>query len=332
MTGMILRRTLSAALVVFIVTTIVFALVHFAGDPAAAALGQRASPAQVAAFRHRHGLDQPWHEQYASYLGLAPCHRVYAADDPQRVPEGRRCGLLQGDLGRTYLTGEPVTQVIADRLPRTLLLGFMTLVVELVLGVLLGVAAALRKQTWVDSYLTTLAIFGTSLPTYVTGPVALSVLAAALGLFPVGGYGETAWAHVRHAMLPALLLGTLGAASYARIVRGEMIEAMQSDYVRTARAKGLSEARVVFRHGLRNAILPVVTLIGLSMPTLVAGAIITEKVFGWPGMGSLTIQAVTGLEAPTLVAIVIVFAIMVQLGNVAADLGVAALDPRTREK
>jgi peptide/nickel transport system permease protein len=331
MTGMALRRVLAGLLVVWIVTTIVFALVHFAGDPAAAALGQHGTAAQKAAFRKKHGLDQPWLEQYTSYLGITPCHRVYPPDDPLRIRPGARCGLLQGDLGRTYLTGEPVTQVIADRLPRTMLLGGMTLLIELLFGVLLGVVAARKRHTWIDSYITTLTIVGSSIPTYVTGPVTLSVFAAALGLFPVGGYGEGALGHVHHALLPALLLGTLGAAGYARIVRGEMIEVMQSDFVRTARAKGLRERDVVLRHGLRNAILPVVTLIGLSLPTLVSGAIITEKVFGWPGLGSLTIQAVNGLEAPTLLGVVIVFAVTVQIGNVAADLGVAALDPRTRK-
>ena len=332
MMGMTLRRIAAALLVVWIVTTIVFMLVHVAGDPAAAALGQHGTDDQKHAFREKHGLNEAPFEQYLSYLGLSICHRQYPPDDPSRIPSGGRCGLLQGDLGRTYLTGEPVTQVIADRLPRTMLLGVMTLIVELLLGVLIGVIAALRHRTWIDNYLTSVSIIGTSLPTYVTGPVALSVFAASLGIFPVGGYGESAWDHVYHAMLPALLLGTMGAAGYARIVRGEMIEVMRSDFVRTARAKGLSERDVILKHALRNAILPIVTLVGLSLPGLVSGAIITEKVFGWPGIGSLTIQAVNGLEAPTLLGVVIVFAVTVQLGNGAADLAVALLDPRTRTK
>ena len=175
-----------------------------------------------------------------------------------------------------------------------------------------------------------LALLGISLPTFVTGLWFLSYFAFQLGWFPVGGYGVSFADHLHHGVLPALTLAVVGAATYARVMRGEMIEALRSDYVRTARAKGLAELRVVLLHAGRNALLPIVTMVGVSLRILVSGAIITEAIFGWPGMGRLAVEAISGLDLPVVMGIVFVACTTVQLGNVLADLAVAALDPRVR--
>jgi len=323
------RRILFGAAVVAIVTSSVFGLVYVAGDPAVAALGARARPAQIAAFRRKHGLDRPLHTQFAAYLGITPCIRVYAADDPTRPRPGAGCGLLQGDLGRSYLFDEPVSESIARRLPRTVLLGAMALGFEIVFGLLAGFVAALRRNRFEDFAVLASTSLAASFPTFVIGPVALYVIAFRCGFFPVGGLGTTGLDHMRHAILPALVLSIGGAASYARLFRTELVDAYRSEYIRAVRSRGLNE-RVVTRHAVRNALGPIAQLIGLSLPGLVGGAIITEKVFAWPGLGLLSVDAVVALDAPTILAVVLMGAVAVQVGNVAADIALAWLDPRVR--
>jgi peptide/nickel transport system permease protein len=175
-----------------------------------------------------------------------------------------------------------------------------------------------------------IAFVGLSLPTFVTGPIFLSRLAFRLGWFPVGGYGFDLWSHVYHAVLPAFVLAIVGAATYARLMRSEMIETLGEDYVRTAMAKGLSRPRVVLAHAARNALLPIVTVLGLSLPLIVSGAIVTEHIFAWPGMGALAVESIHKLDAPTIIGVVVVTSLAVQAGNLLADIAVAALDPRVR--
>lgn len=302
------RRVSWALLVLWLVMSGVFLLVHVIGDPARAALGEKAGPAQLDAFRHKHGLDQPLGKRYAEYL----------------------VDLATLELGTSYQDEEPVLELIGRRLPRTLLLGAMALTLELAIGLLLGVLAAVKRNSWFDTSVMSLAIVGISMPTFVTGLWFLSYFAFRLGLFPVGGYGVGFVDHLRHGFLPALTLAIVGAATYARVMRGEMIEALRSDYVRTARAKGLPPGRVVVMHAGRNALLPIVTMVGISLRILVSGAIITEAIFGWPGMGRLAVEAISGLDLPVVMGIVFVACTAVQLGNVLADLAVAALDPRLR--
>jgi peptide/nickel transport system permease protein len=201
---------------------------------------------------------------------------------------------------------------------------------ELLLGLGIGVVAALRRNTWFDTSVMVLSIVGISMPTFVTGLWFLSYFAFRLGLFPVGGYGVDFWDHVKHGFLPALTLAVVGAATYARVMRGEMIEALRSDYVRTAYAKGLAPTRVVLLHAGKNALLPIVTLVGMSLRVLVSGAIITEAIFAWPGIGRLAVEAISGLDLPVVMGIVFIASGAVQLGNVLADITVAALDPRVR--
>lgn len=323
------RRLAFGFAVVALVTTAVFLLVYVAGNPAATALGPHAGPEQIAQFEHKQGLDRPLHVQFLAYVGAIPCLRQYETGDPTAPRPGARCGLLQGDLGRSYLFGEPVTEVILARLPRTVLLGGMALGFELLFGLLAGLVAALRRDSFEDFALLATTSLGASLPTFVTGPVALYVLAFLAGWFPIGGYGTTPLEHLHHAILPSLMLSVGGAASYARLLRSELVEALRSDYVRAARARGLPEGRVL-RHALRNALAPVAAMIGLSLPGLVGGAIVTESVFGWPGLGKLSVQAVNALDAPTVLAVVLMSALAVQAGNLLADLALAWLDPRVR--
>ena len=308
MLSFIARRLGWAIVVLWIVMSGVFMLVHVIGDPARAALGEKAGPAQLDAFRHKHGLDRPLTSRYGQYL----------------------LSLATFDLGSSFQDEEPVLQLIGRRLPRTLLLGGMALIMELLLGLGIGIVAALRRNSWFDTAVMGTAILGISMPTFVSGLLFLSYFAFRLGWFPVGGYGVDFIDNVTHAFLPALTLAVAGAATYARVMRGEMIEALRSDYVRTAHAKGLAPARVVLLHAGKNALLPIVTMVGMSLRMLVSGAIITEAIYGWPGMGRLAVEAISGLDLPVVMGIVFIASGAVQLGNVLADITVAAIDPRVR--
>lgn len=304
----VLSRLGRALFVIWASMSLVFVITNLIGDPAAASLGPNAREEQILQYRERHGLDRPFIVQYADYLSHA----------------------VRGDLGRSFRDEEPVLEVILTRLPRTMLLGSMALGFELLMGVALGVIAALRRHTMVDTFAMGLAFVGVSAPTFLTGLIFLQVFAFRLGWFPVGGYGTDFLDHVRHGILPAFTLAIVGAATYARLIRGEMIETLRSDYVRTARMKGLSERRVVLGHALRNALLPAITLAGLSLPLLVSGAIITESLYDWPGMGRLAIEAIHSLDVPMLLGIVLFASIAVQVGNLGAELLISAIDPRVK--
>lgn len=308
MTRLIVKRAAWAVLVLFIVVTGVFLLANAVGDPAAANLGPRASAAQLRVYRHAHGLDRPLPERYGKYM----------------------LGLLRGDLGTSLRDDQPVVDVLLQRLPRTALLGSMALFFELCIGLGFGVFAAVKRNTWVDTAVMSAAFVGVCLPSFVTGPFFLREIAFRLGWFPVGGYGRDALDHVYHAVLPALTLALIGAATYARVMRSEMIEMLRADFVRTARAKGASAIAVVVRHAARNALLPIVTMLGLSLPLIVTGAIITEKIYDWPGVGRLAIESIDALDLPMILGIVLLASTTVQVGNFLADIAVAALDPRVR--
>lgn len=308
MIGYLARRLAWALFVLWVVVSGVFLLVHVVGDPAVATLGEKAQAAQIEEFRARHGLDRPLVERYGSYLK----------------------SLVTLDLGTSYQDGREVTELIQMRLPRTLLLGSMTLAFELILGLSIGIVAALYRQRWPDTLVTTLSLAGISAPTFVTGLLFLGYFAVRLNWFPVGGYGVGALDHLWHAFLPALTLAITGIAVYARVMRAELIEVLDSDFVRAARARGLGPFRVLFMHGVRNALLPIVTLVGISLRVLVSGAIVTETIYAWPGIGRLAVESVTGLDLPVVMGLVFIACATVQAGNLLADLAVAALDPRVR--
>lgn len=304
----ITQRVLVGIVIVFAAISSMFFVANVVGDPAVASLGPNASPEALKAWRRARGYDRPLLERYGRFLA----------------------GIATFDLGTSDRDGQPVMEVIKHRLPRTLLLSGMALSFELAFGLLLGVLAALRRGTLLDTGFMGLAFLGISVPTFVSGPIFLLVFAFRLGWFPVGGYGIGFWDHVQHALLPAFTMAIIGAATYARVMRSEMIETMQADYIRTARAKGLHPFQVVMKHGVRNAMLPIVTLMGLSFPLLVSGAIITEQIFNWPGMGRLALESIDSLDVPMIMGVVLFAAVFVQIGNLLADIAVALLDPRVR--
>lgn len=308
MIELVLKRAGSGVLTVLAAVAFIFFLANGIGDPAVATLGPNASPDRLHDFRHQHGLDRPIVEQFGTYLESA----------------------LSGDLGTSYRDRQPVTRVILQRLPRTVLLMGMAMAMQLLLGLGLGILAALRRNTWFDTGFMGTAFLGISVPTFVSGPIFLMVFAFRFGWFPIGGYGTSPLDHVVHALLPAFTMAIIGTATYARIMRSEMIDQLGADYVRTAKAKGLGPMRVVLGHAARNGLLPIVTLLGLRLPILVAGAIITEDVFNWPGMGRLVIESIFALDVPMIMGVVVVAAIAVQIGNGLADVGVGLLDPRIR--
>lgn len=304
-----LRRLGRAVFVVWAATSIVFLLAQGVGDPASATLGVHATPEQLRAFREEHGLDRTLGQRYLGWWA----------------------GVVRLDLGRSWRDEQPVGEVIATRLPRTMLVGSLALAFELMIGLAIGTIAALRRNRALDTAAMGLAFLGISAPTFLTGLLFLQILAFRLGWFPVGGYGVDRLDHLRHAVLPALTLAIVGAATYARIMRSEMIETLRQDYVRTAKAKGLPPRSVV-RHAFRNALLPIVTLVGLSMPLLVSGAVITETIYQWPGIGRVAYESISAGDVPMILGVVLVAAIAVQLGNLGADLAIAALDPRIRRE
>lgn len=308
MIELVLKRVATGVLIVFAATTFIFFLANGIGDPALATLGPNASAERLAEFRAQHGLDQPLVVQYGRYLGEA----------------------VQGDLGRSFRDQQPVATVIWNRLPRTVLLMGMALSLQYLFGLTIGILAALRRNTWFDTGFMGLAFLGISVPNFVSGPVFLLLFAFLLGWFPIGGYGVGFVDHLWHALLPALTMAIIGASTEARVMRSEMIDTLGADYVRTARAKGLHPVRVVLAHAARNALLPIVTLLGLHLPYLVAGAIITEHVYAWPGMGRLVIESITSLDVPVIMGVVVITAVSVQVGNGLADIAVGALDPRVR--
>lgn len=303
-------RVLRSVFVVWLAMSLVFFAVHGIGDPAIATLGPRARPEQIAQFNERHGLDQSMAVQYGRFL----------------------VGMATFDLGTSWRDDRAVVDVLATRLPRTLLLMSLATTFELILGLGLGLLAARRRGSLLDSLAMGLAFLGVSTPSFFLGVLALQFLAFRLGLFPVGGYGVDSSGHLRHALLPALVLASLGAATYARLFRSEIIEVSAQDHVRTAHAKGLSPSRVLLAHVVRNSLPPIVTLLGLSLPALVAGAVVTESIFGWPGMGRLAMESIYSFDLPMLLGIVFVGAITVQIGNLGAELLVSRIDPRTRER
>ncbi|MBI5513636.1 MAG: ABC transporter permease [Deltaproteobacteria bacterium] len=302
------RRLLWAVFILWFVSTVTFFGSLRIGDPVATLAGPHASARDRAYIRTFYHLDRPAVVQYGYYLR----------------------GLSRGDLGKSFRYRRPVASLIAERFPRTLLLGSMTLMFQFVVGVLVGTWAAARRGHRDESLVLGATFVGISTPTFLSGKLFLIVLAYRLGWFPIGGYGAGFLDHVRHGVLPAIVLGLLGTAYEARLVRNELSEVLQSDFVRTARAKGLGPVAVVLRHGLRNALLPVVTSLGLSLGSLFGGAIVTEAIFAWPGLGRLAFESIVGLDVPVIMGLVLFSSTGILVGSLFADLAYASLDPRIR--
>jgi peptide/nickel transport system permease protein len=300
----LVSRLAGAVLVVFGVISIVFLLIHLIpGDPVEIMLGEAASSTDREALRVALGLDQPVMLQFTHYLQ----------------------GLLQFDLGTSLQSRRPVTDLLQERLPATLLLAGVTLAVTLALALPLGLLAAVRRGSPWDGGAMTFSMLGVSIPNFWLGPLLILVFSLWLGWFPVSGR-EGAGSVV----LPALTLGTGLAAVLSRMVRSSMLEVLSEDYIRTARSKGLPPHRVILHHGLRNALLPVITLMGLQLGALLAGAVITETVFSWPGIGLLTIEAIQSRDYPLVQACVLLISVGYVLVNLLTDIAYAWADPRIR--
>ena len=303
----LLRRILGTLPVLFGVTLVVFAMTYLTpGDPVVALLGDSAqgiTGEAREALRTQLGLDRPWPVQYLSYVR----------------------GLLQGDLGTSVRSRRPVLDEVRDRLPATAELALAGLAIAVVLGVSLGVAAALRRRTWVDALAIAVALVGVSVPVFWSGFVLMLIFSLELGWLPASGRGTLA-----HLILPALTVGVASAAFIARITRGAVIETLSQDYVRTARAKGLAARVVVVRHALRNALLPIVTVVGLQLGGLLGGSVLTETVFAWPGVGRMLVDAILARDLPLVQGSVLLVSLIFMLVNLLVDLSYAAINPKVR--
>ena len=331
MMARIARRLVWAVLVIWATVTLAFVVSHaLPSDPARMVAGPQARPQDIARIRKELGLDQSMYVQYARFMGRL--FHVARAAEPAK--DHATCAALVGplhlDLGKSAQQRRPVVTILAERLPRTVFLALAAAFVQVLLGVTAGVIAASRKRTAVDHLAVSGSLLGTSAPTFVIGLSFQWLFAHRLGLLPLDGWGDTALDHARSVILPALTLGVFGAAYYTRIVRDEMIGQLGQDYVRTARAKGLSRSAVVVRHALRNALMPVVTIIGVDVGTLVGGAIVTETIFRWPGIGSLAVTAMLDRDGPVIMGCVLVTSVAVVVSTMAVDALYTALDPRVR--
>ncbi|KQY40588.1 ABC transporter permease [Rhizobium sp. Root483D2] len=303
---LILRRLVQTALILFGVAAITFLLLYaLPADPARMIAGRSATAQTVANIRHELGLDQPLLSQFWTYLK----------------------GLSEGNLGRSYAQKTDVGALIAARLPATLILMAAGIAVEVVLGLLLGVLAAVRRGGPVDRFVMMASFVGVSAPQFVAALLLLYVFAVTLAWFPMSGFGTFA-----HVVLPATTLGILGAGWYARMVRSAMIDVLNQDYVRTARAKGLSSARIVFRHALPNALLPIIAMIGIDIGQFMSGVVVVEAVYGWPGIGQLAWQAIQQVDIPIIMGVTLVSALAIVIGNLVADLIAPLIDPRIRAR
>jgi peptide/nickel transport system permease protein len=300
------RRTLQLVPVLLGLTLIVFALQALAlGDPVRAAMGQRGDPEVIARIRADYDLDAPLWTQYGRYLAR----------------------LLRGDVGRSFRQQTPVSDLIIERLPATLRLALAAMGLAVLLGVAAGVAAAVTRGRLVDLAMMTIALVGISIPVFWLGMMLILLFAVTLGWFPISGYGEGDW---RHLVLPACTLGALHVGYIARMTRSSLLEVLREDYLRTARAKGLRERVVLLKHGLRNAALPILTLIGIGLGDLLVGAPLTETVFAWPGLGRLLVAAAANRDLPVVLGATLLFALIYVGASLLVDCCYVVADPRVR--
>jgi len=319
MARFLLRRVVQAVLVMLAATFLAFVLFNYVGDPVNNMVGQEASTEDRAALRDRLGLNDPFVLQFARFVGNA----------------------VQGDFGISYRMQRPVAELIAERFPATAELVLTAALIAIVLGVTLGIYTAIRRESWISRAILTLSLLGSSLPTFVIGIALIYLFSVTLGWLPSFGRGETAtlggWstgflsaAGLKALILPAVTLAFFQLAYFLRLARAEMLEVLHSDFIRTARAMGLRDSTVYYKYALRNAALPVITIIGLKIGDLIAFAIITETVFQWPGMGLLFVQAVAFADVPVMAAYLCMVAFIFVAINLAVDALYLVLDPRLR--
>lgn len=327
-----LRRLGSSLLVLWGVITLAF-VINFAlpGDAARIVAGPQARPADVARIRQKLGLDQPLWIQYGRYLQQL-VHTGPRQVDRKDEKHGS-CGLfgpIHFDLGLSYQQRKPVLELLGSRLPASLLLAAAAMLVQLGIGVVTGTLAAVRKGTLLDHGVVSLTLLGVSAPTFLIGLGLQYLFAYRLRWLPFDGYGQSAGERLLSVVLPALTLGIFGAAYYTRLVRDEVLGQLDQDYARTALAKGASRLRMLVVHVLRNTLLPLVTVVGLDFGTLLGGAIVTEKLFRWPGLGQLSVDAVVERDGPVILGTVLVASSAILVANLLVDLSYTLLDPRSR--
>jgi ABC-type dipeptide/oligopeptide/nickel transport system permease component len=332
MLSYIIKRFLGVIPVLLCVSMLVFGFLRLIpGDPALVMLGERATPANIARVREQLGLDKPVYEQYLTFLSNA----------------------LRGDLGRSVLRQEPVTQEILRRFPATIELALAAMLFAMIVGIPAGVISAVRRGTWFDGSSMLVALTGVSMPIFWLGLMLIYLFAVVLHVLPTGGRLDAgtqltpitnlvlvdsllAWnlpvffQGLRHLLLPALALGTIPMAIIARMTRSSMLEVLGQDYIRTAQAKGLKERTVVVRHALRNAWLPIITVVGLQVGILLSGAILTETVFSWPGIGRWLVDAIYARDYPIVQGVTLVIALIFVVVNLSVDILYALVDPRIR--
>ena len=303
----VVKRLLSLIPVIIAVSILVFLLMHITpGDPALLMLGERAPEEQVENLRARMGLDQPVPVQYLNWAGQ----------------------ILQGDFGRSLRSRRPVLMEIQMRFPNTLILAAAGVLVAIFVGIPIGVISSVYRNSWLDNLFTGMAFVLVGMPVFWTGIMLILIFSVTLGWLPSSGM---AW-DIRNFIMPTIALASVTTATIARIARSSMLDVLNEDYVRTARAKGVSERLVNYKHALRNALIPVVTILGLQFGQMLAGAVLTETVFAWPGMGRLIVDSIRANDFPVVQGSILVFAIAYALVNTAVDIAYAYLDPRVQAK
>jgi ABC-type dipeptide/oligopeptide/nickel transport system permease component len=306
MTQYVLRRLWQSVIVVFGVVTVVFFVLQLTGDPVRIMMGETSSEEDIQNVKRQLGLDRPIHEQYITFLGKA----------------------IQGNFGDSIRQrGQPAMGIVLSRYPATLQLAFMALAFSMILATIFGVVSAVKRYSALDNVVMFLALIGQSVPNFWLGIMLILLFAVQFGLLPSQGSGD---GNPRYLILPMLTLAAPGLARLTRLVRSGMLEILNQDYIRTARAKGLQDGRVIFGHALKNAAIPLVTVIGLDMGALLGGAVVTEQIFAWPGVGLEVIMAINGRDFPVVQAAVFVVAVSFVLINLIVDLLYTWLDPRVR--
>lgn len=312
MLSYIVNRLIGMVAVMFIVATVVFVIIRVTpGDPAAVMLGPDAQPSDVVELRAKLGLDQPLPVQYVSWLGE----------------------IAVGDLGQSIFLNQPVLSAIGDRAEPTLMLTILSMLIAVAIALPVGIASAVWRGSLLDQLVLTVSMFTASIPSFWLGLILMQIFAVKLGWFPVAGYGgpgATFLDRMSHLVLPAIVLGLVNSALITRFTRASMLDVLNDDYVRTARAKGLPERRVVLKHALKNALIPILTVIGLTTALLVSGAVVTETVFGLPGVGNLVVNGVLRRDYPVIQGALLVIAALYVLINLVIDLLYLFVDPRVR--
>jgi ABC-type dipeptide/oligopeptide/nickel transport system permease component len=305
-----LRRILLTLPVLWVVVSVVFLLIHLVpGDPIVQMLGEGATASDIFALRHSYGLDAPLSQQYSHYWH----------------------GLLRADLGQSLRLHDSVTHLVLQRYPYTLALTLAALLIGIALSIPAGIASALHRSRWQDRTLGVVSLVGLSFPNFALGPILILFFSIQLGWLPVSGAGTgTTISFLLHLILPAITLGLSLAAILTRMVRTAMLEELNQDYIRTARAKGLSENTVVYRHALRNALIPVLTIIGLQFGSLLAGAIVTETIFSWPGIGRLTLSAISNRDYALVQGCILAVGLTYVVVNLLTDVAYTVANPRMR--